>query len=239
MDPDVDWPHALSPAQRIWPAVNRLLLNTKPLPPKSHRQRLIATSCRLQLPRAVNRAFPRDSALRASPSLPHRTLPALPSRACSQIPDMVSTQLHQLSPPSSSPPHTFVISTGSVAANYLGILSQPSLPTQSSVCQCPSPPGLGRCGGAHGAVLRTRTRSLPLPRGRHHLRHACKVLRLSQRRRYFQTAHSPPRLPRHPLIPICFGSFLMVPVLTWEFLMRPSTLTCTPQTTCSSIQRNT
>lgn len=44
---------------------------------------------------------------------------------------MVSTQLHQLSPSSTYPPHTSVTFTGSAAATYLGILSQPSLPIES------------------------------------------------------------------------------------------------------------
>lgn len=45
---------------------------------------------------------------------------------------MVSTQLHQLSPPSTYPPHISATSTNSAAATYLGILSQPSLPIESS-----------------------------------------------------------------------------------------------------------
>lgn len=45
---------------------------------------------------------------------------------------MVSTQLHQLSPSSTYLPYTSVTFTGSAAATYLGILSQPSLPIESS-----------------------------------------------------------------------------------------------------------
>jgi hypothetical protein len=80
VDPDVDWPHALSSAQHISTAASILLLNTKLLRLRVIANRPLPPSkvCRLQLPRAVKRAFPRDSALRVPPSLPYLLQPGLP-----------------------------------------------------------------------------------------------------------------------------------------------------------------
>lgn len=168
VDPDVDWPHALSPAQRIWPAVARLLLNTKPLLRRSITDHSLpplppaaASGCQESLPTGL---------CPASLSFPTASLPPGPPKS-----SLLANPRH--GEYTTSPAFTFIhLSTAHLRHIHrlrccnLSWHLIPAEFTHRVPCQCPSPRGRGRCGGAHGAAPQTGARCHTPPQGRHHPR---------------------------------------------------------------------